>query len=132
MITSLDHISAISLFVEDLGTTKDFYREVFAAKLAYEDDVSAAFSFGSVVVNLLRIDRAPEIIAPGHVATRESGSRMQLSVWLDDVDAACKLLERHGVELLTGPRDRPWGMRTATFVDPAGHNWEIAQRISAQ
>ena len=30
-----------------------------------------------------------------------------------------------GVELLNGPMDRPWGVRTATFRDPAGHVWEI-------
>ena len=24
-------------------------------------------------------------------------------------------------------RDRPWGVRTASFADPGGHIWEIAQ-----
>jgi lactoylglutathione lyase len=31
------------------------------------------------------------------------------------------------VELLNGPMDRPWGIRTASFLDPGGHIWEIAQ-----
>jgi uncharacterized glyoxalase superfamily protein PhnB len=31
-----------------------------------------------------------------------------------------------GVKLLNGPIDRPWGPRTASFMDPAGHIWEIA------
>ena len=31
-----------------------------------------------------------------------------------------------GVELLNGPVDRPWGVRTAAFADPAGHIWELA------
>ncbi|MFH9400536.1 hypothetical protein ACH4JS_12170 [Streptomyces sp. NPDC017638] len=26
-----------------------------------------------------------------------------------------------------GPMDRPWGIRTASFEDPGGHIWEIAQ-----
>ncbi len=34
--------------------------------------------------------------------------------------------DRHGVKLLNGPVDRPWGPRTATFADPAGNIWEIA------
>jgi uncharacterized glyoxalase superfamily protein PhnB len=33
------------------------------------------------------------------------------------------------VSLLNGPLDRPWGVRTATFTDPDGHIWEIAQEL---
>ena len=43
------------------------------------------------------------------------------------VDATCAWLAQRGVELLNGPMDRPWGIRTATFQDPAGHIWEIAK-----
>ena len=32
--------------------------------------------------------------------------------------------------LLNGPVDRDWGMRTASFADPDGHIWEIAQQLS--
>ena len=31
--------------------------------------------------------------------------------------------------LLNGPMDREWGMRTASFTDPDGHIWEIAQQL---
>ena len=34
-----------------------------------------------------------------------------------------------GVVLLTGPVDKEWGMRVATFVDLAGHSWEVAQAL---
>jgi uncharacterized glyoxalase superfamily protein PhnB len=33
------------------------------------------------------------------------------------------------VTLLNGPMDREWGMRTASFTDPDGHIWEIAQQL---
>ncbi len=33
------------------------------------------------------------------------------------------------VELLNGPVNREWGMRTAGFTDPDGHIWEIAQKL---
>ncbi|WP_435808255.1 VOC family protein [Streptomyces antibioticus] len=46
---------------------------------------------------------------------------------MDDVDAMCKELTSRGVTLLNGPMDRPWGIRTASFKDPGGHIWEIAQ-----
>jgi uncharacterized glyoxalase superfamily protein PhnB len=34
-----------------------------------------------------------------------------------------------GVEHLNGPVDREWGMRTASFTDPDGHIWEVAQQL---
>ena len=34
-----------------------------------------------------------------------------------------------GVDFLNGPIDRLWGRRTASFADPSGHVWEIAQLI---
>jgi uncharacterized glyoxalase superfamily protein PhnB len=48
---------------------------------------------------------------------------------VDDTDAACERLRSRGVELLNGPIDRPWGLRTAAFADPDGHIWEIASKI---
>ena len=56
-------------------------------------------------------------------------SRVQLALNVDDVDAACAQLRTAGVELNNGPVDRPWGMRTVTFVDPGGHVWELAQSL---
>jgi uncharacterized glyoxalase superfamily protein PhnB len=61
------------------------------------------------------------------VATREAGSRLQFTIEVDDVDAMCAELKSRGVKMLNGPIDRPWGVRTASFMDPAGHIWEIAR-----
>lgn len=129
MTSALQHIHAISLFVEDLPATAAFYRGVFGVPVLFEDESSVAVKFDNLVVNLLRVEDAREIVEPGAVATRDSGSRFQLSIWVEDVDAVCVQLRKRGVELLAGPRDRPWGMRTANFVDPAGHSWEVAQKI---
>ena len=43
--------------------------------------------------------------------------------------AACTELAANGVELLNGPIDREWGMRTAAFADPDSHVWEVAAKI---
>ena len=55
--------------------------------------------------------------------------RGMLTVSIPTTDAMCDELRRRGVELLNGPIDRPWGVRTASFADPAGHVWELAQPI---
>jgi lactoylglutathione lyase len=48
---------------------------------------------------------------------------------VDDADAVCADLATRGVGLLNGPMNREWGMRTASFTDPDGHIWEIAQEL---
>jgi catechol 2,3-dioxygenase-like lactoylglutathione lyase family enzyme len=126
---TLSRISAISLFVEDLPATKAFYVEVFAAPVEYEDANCCVLRFDSVLINLLKVANAPEIIAPGVVAPRDAGSRFQISIWVPDVDAVAAHLRQRGVTILQGPIDRPWGMRTVNFVDPAGHSWEVGQQI---
>ena len=120
-------ISAITLFVEDLDAARRFYKEVFGLPITYEDENSAVFTFGETMINLLKISEAPELIGPAKVAGPESGPRMQFTIEVDDVDAMCAELTGNGVELLNGPMDRPWGIRTAAFRDPSGHIWEIAK-----
>jgi catechol 2,3-dioxygenase-like lactoylglutathione lyase family enzyme len=119
-------IATVTLFVDDLAETKRFYQVVFALPVVFEDDASAVFKFGDTLVNLLASSAAPELIDPAIVAPREAGSRMVFTIRVDDVDAMCAELTARGVELLNGPIDRPWGVRTASFVDPGGHIWEIA------
>ena len=119
-------IAAITLFVEDLKAARQFYLDVFGLPVFFEDDHSAVFRFGETLVNLLQIGQAGELIGPAPVASREAGARFQFTLEVDDVDAMCAKLAARGVKLLNGPMDRPWGPRTASFVDPGGHIWEIA------
>jgi len=120
-------IGALTLFVEDLETTKRFYRDVFGLAVAFEDADSAVFDFGNTLINLLTTSAAGGLIEPAAVASREAGSRVQLTINVEDVDAVCAELVSRGVALLNGPLDRPWGVRTASFRDPGGHVWEIAK-----
>jgi len=120
-------IEAITLFVEDLASTRQFYQDAFGLPIEFQDDDSAVFRFGHTLINLLAVTEAPGLIAPAPVASPDAGVRFQFTLSVDDVDAACADLKARGVELLNGPMDRPWGIRTASFRDPAGHIWEIAR-----
>ena len=126
---SLKSVGAITLFVDDPKRSKEFYERVFELSPIYEDESSAAFKFESTIVNLLvrsgrrRADRAGDGRGPG------GGASLQLTIWVDDADAACEALATRGVSLLNGPIDREWGMRTAAFADPDGHVWEVAQEL---
>jgi catechol 2,3-dioxygenase-like lactoylglutathione lyase family enzyme len=120
-------ISAITVFAEDLPATKAFYEKAFGLPIHYEDDASAVFNFGNTLINVLAASEAVGLIAPARVGAPDAGARAQFTITVDDVDAMCTELTARGVELLNGPMDRPWGIRTAAFRDPAGHIWEIAK-----
>lgn len=120
-------IAAITLFVEDLAAARRFYQEVFELPVHFQDPVSVVFQFGSTLVNLLQVSEAADLVSPATVGGPGVGTRFQLTLEVDDVDAVCAGLVERGVALLNGPMDRPWGPRTAAFADPAGHVWEIAQ-----
>jgi catechol 2,3-dioxygenase-like lactoylglutathione lyase family enzyme len=122
-------IGAITLFVDDLAAAKEFYQKVFDLPVYYEDPNSAVFQFGDTLINLLVSSQGPDLIAPGKVASQDCGSRFQFTLGVENVDSVCEELARRGVNLLNGPLDRPWGIRTASFVDPGGHIWEIAHDL---
>jgi lactoylglutathione lyase len=126
---SLKSVGVITLFVEDPRRSQSFYEEVFDLPVIWEDEDSAVLRFENAIVNLLRIPAARDLIDPGAVASREAGSRFQLTIWVDDADAVCAELATRGVELLNGPLNREWGVRTASFTDPDGHIWEIAEKL---
>jgi len=129
MTESPKSVDAITMFVEDLELSKLFYQKVFGLPVFFEDENSAVFKFANTLINLLEVRAAHDLIEPGLVAGREAGSRFQLTIPVDDVDAMCAELKARGVKLLNGPMNRAWGVRTASFTDPGGHIWEIAQPL---
>ena len=122
-------IDAITLFVEDLETSKAFYRDAFDLQVVFEDEDSAVFDFQSSVVNLLKRSAVTELIGPAQMAPRDAGSRVVLHPRGRRRGRGLCKLTSSGVELLNGPMDRPWGIRTASIRDPDGYIWEVARKI---
>jgi catechol 2,3-dioxygenase-like lactoylglutathione lyase family enzyme len=119
-------IAAITLVAEDLPAARQFYLDVFGLPVVFEDDSSAVFAFGGTLVNLLAASEAPVLVAPVPVADPAAGARSVLTLEVADVDAHVDLLAGRGAAILSGPVDRPWGIRTASFRDPTGQLWELA------
>lgn len=129
MPESLTNVGAITMFIADVERTKRYYERVFDTQAIYEDESAVAFQFDNMVVNMLRASAAHELIEPAAVADEDAGTRFQLTIWVDDADAAYAELSSRGADFINGPMDREWGMRTAAFADPDGHIWEIAENI---
>lgn len=123
-------LSAITLLVDDLEVSQEFYARTFDEQPVWTDGHSAGFNLGSVVLNLLVRTEGERLLTPAPVGESGAG-RGQLSIWVDDIDTVAEVLTARGVTFDTPPTDQPWDMRTATFRDPDGHSWEIGQDLSA-
>ena len=127
MIKGLNKIEVITLFVDDLAAARAFYENVFGLEAVYSDEASAVVRMANLMINVLRVDRAATLVEPQPVARADSGARLLPTIAVEDANAVYEELKQHGVTILNGPTDRPWGRRTVAFTDPAGYVWEVAQ-----
>jgi catechol 2,3-dioxygenase-like lactoylglutathione lyase family enzyme len=119
---------AITLITGDLLASQEFYGSKLNLEQVYSDKVSAVYKCGQTMINLLDAAAAGDLVAPASVpvAGMKSGVGAVYTLRCADIDATVAELEAAGVQLLNGPMDRPWGVRTASFQDPSGHTWELA------
>ena len=125
------HIERAALIVDDYDDAIEFFVEVLGFELV-EDSPSTTNDGRAkrwVVVRppgaetgllLAQADGDRQAAAVGD----QFAGRVGLFLRVDDFDAALQRLVDHGVELVTEPRDEPYG-RVVVFVDVAGNRWDL-------
>ena len=121
-------IGAMTLYVPDIDEARKFYADAFGLDAQQMDEDTVMVRFEDIFVFLHRAAATQPRTEVLEEARKGVG---QFAIIVDDVDAVCAEIAGRGVRPLTGPADRDWGMRTATFADPGGHIWEIAQELPA-
>lgn len=126
-------VSAITLFVEDLARSKEFYERVFQVSGVVEADAGTVIlEFDNVFLRLLtRTEAEQELLGQVPLAEPDAGSSFELAMRVGDVDARAAELAERGVSIAYGPVDRPWGVRHLGFRDPDGHLWVNSADIPA-
>jgi lactoylglutathione lyase len=123
-------IDATVLFVQDLDTCAQFYRDTLGLQVTMTDADSVAFKLEGQDFLLLKIPAAVEMITEAAVLPhRAAGHRMLLCVGVEDVDVTHKALTERGVAFIKPPVDQAWGRRTTYFADPEGNLWELWQHL---
>src|SRR5215468_544840 len=79
-------IEAITLFIDDVQRSKDFYSGVFGADVIHEEEAAVVFKFENTLINLLQVKSAHELIAPAIVADQAAGARYQFTLGVGNVD----------------------------------------------
>jgi catechol 2,3-dioxygenase-like lactoylglutathione lyase family enzyme len=117
---------AITLLTYDLAGSERFYGEFLGLNKVWGDEVSAIYKVGGTMINVLSDALSAELLEPAKLAAVGAGEKAVYTLRCPDVDATCTELEAAGVTIVNGPVDRPWGVRTASFQDPSGNIWELA------
>ena len=116
----IQHISAITFGVSDMGRSIEFYRKL-GFRLVYGGDdapfssLKAAEAFVNLVAN------------PGY----EHRWWGRVIFRVDDVDAHYWALRAQGL-MPEPPRDAPWGERFFHVTDPDGHELSFAELLPAR
>jgi lactoylglutathione lyase len=121
----MNRIGYVIVYVGDLDASIAFYRDVLGLPHRFTDAGYAEFGTEAPRFALYERRRA-EWLTGGPVSP---GPAAEVVLLVADVDAEAARLAAHGVPILSGPADRPWGHRTVHVADPDGFVVELAQEI---
>ncbi|OBH51038.1 VOC family protein [Mycobacterium sp. E2479] len=112
-------------YVESLDRSVAFYRDVIGLRVRIEGDGYVEFEMENTKFSLFERSKLPELIG------RDGGSPPcgEIGFLIEDVNVEAERLSGLGVEILTGPVDRPWRERTLHIADPDGNIIEFAQKL---
>jgi len=100
-------IAYIRIGVSDLKKSVSFYQDILGLEEISEWPTGAIFDIAGAGLGL------------------ETKAKPEICLLVDDVDKAYQNLKGKGAKFVTEPKDQPWGVRDATFVDPDGNTFVI-------
>jgi len=114
---TIQHISAVTLAIDDMARAVEFYRQV-GLRLLYggPETTFTSFQVGDGFLNL--------ILAP----SRARGWWGRVIFRVAGVDAVYEELKEKGLHP-EQPRDGPWGERYFHITDPDGHELSFAELL---
>jgi lactoylglutathione lyase len=110
------------LSAADMAASVAFYRDVLGGRVVYgfpeEEPVFVTVALGDSELGIGGLGDAP---LHGQAQRPATGHRVELCVYVDDVDAAVAGARAAGAPVLLEPADQPWGERVAYVADPDGN-----------
>jgi lactoylglutathione lyase len=112
------------LSVERLDLSLAFYAQLLGGEQTYRfpeegEPAFVALRLGESEIGLGRLGSSPPL--HGQPQRPALGHRIELCVYVDDVDAVVARLRAAHVPILLEPTEQPWGERVAYVADPDGN-----------
>lgn len=129
---SIQHILETALYVDDLGRSERFYRNLFGFRTLLADDRMRALRVSPGEVLLLfekgkSVDGADTPV--GHIPGHDGRGRLHMAfaVRSEEIEPWRQTLAGHGVEIISY-LEWPQGGQSIYFRDPDGHVIELATK----
>ncbi|WP_207747677.1 VOC family protein [Pelagibacterium limicola] len=111
------------LSVNDFAKSMRFYRDRLGGVQNYQfppegEPEFVVLGFGTGEIGFGLVNEAP---MHGQAQRPARGHRIELCIYVDNVDTAMAELEQDGAPVLASPKDQPWGERVAFVGDPDGN-----------
>jgi lactoylglutathione lyase len=110
------------LSVADVGASIAFYGELLGGTEVYrfpeDEPVFVTLRLGESEIGIGGVTDTPLHGRPQRPA---QGHRVELCVYVEDVDEAVEAARAAGIEVVLEPADQPWGERVAYVADPDGN-----------
>lgn len=112
------------LSVASLVRARAFYETLLGGALTYRfpaegDAAFVTLGFGQTELGLGELGNSPPL--HGQPLRPASGHRIELCVYVDDLDAMTERARAWGAPVLLEPTAQPWGERVAYVADPDGN-----------
>jgi PhnB protein len=122
------HTSTPYLTINDSAAAIEFYKKVFGAtEIMRMPMPNGKMGHAEIQIGDSRImmgDAAPEMGRRDPVSL--GGTAMALNLYVEDCDAVVAKATALGAKVIWPLRDQFYGDRSATIIDPFGHQWTVA------
>lgn len=121
-------IDAVGLFVKDIKTMVEFYRDIMGFETDWDGGPFAEFRNDGVRFMMYPRKDFERLIDKDFVYPEELNGTMELAIDLprfEDVDIEYERLVKAGAKPVYAPKTEMWGMRSSYVADPEGNLLEI-------
>lgn len=112
------------LSVDHLDRSLTFYGQLLGGKRTFQfppegEPVFVTLAFGQTEIGLGQLGAGPSL--HGQPVRPATGHRIELCVYVDDLESTLSVLRAAHVPVLLEPTEQPWGERIAYVSDPDGN-----------
>lgn len=118
----------LELFVRDLGTSLEFYRDALGFQPTRIEGDYVALRLGGVELGLGLFAGLPQGHPFSEGTARQRGVGVEIVLEVESVGAAFDLVTASGYPIATPLRERPWGLSDFRVVDPDGYYVRVTSR----
>ena len=125
----MEKVAGIILLVEDIKRSAKFYADLGFTEVKNVPDVAITVGLNNFWIELLDVDKVvtDAYKLQSHAIPKGAGSYLQVCV--TDVDTFYSKIHKD-IQILSKPKDYPWGHREFTIQDPDGYILCLYSKIS--